>query len=51
MIFVIVGLVAVILVLTIACHWFYIAGKARGFSDCYNMTHSERLKYENETGH
>ncbi len=29
----------------------YVAGKARGFSDCYNMTHSEKLKYENETGH
>ena len=51
MIFVIVGLVAVILVLTIACHWFYIAGKARGFSDCYKMTHTEENKHEKGSSH
>jgi hypothetical protein len=51
MIFVIVGLVATIFALIIACHWFYVAGRARGFSDCYKMTHTEELQHEKRASH
>lgn len=44
MTFLIIYLVAVICVLVIACHWFYVAGKAQGFSDCYHLLKSRHSK-------
>lgn len=29
----------------------YVAGKARGFSDCYKMTHTEENKHEKGSSH
>lgn len=46
MIFVIIFLVAVIIVLVIACHLFYVAGMAKGFENCYKQIQNGIFKVE-----